>query len=146
MLTMDGKENLGKKVLLTGLFFQLLSFGFFLVVSAVFYYRVNKSGLAPIPNYGKHHWTKMMKVLYFAASLIIARCVFRVIEFTADHDSPVRENEIYAYCFDAAPMLLVQTVFHIFHGGMVLPLGGKLAKRERVGEGDSQYELTRGEV
>lgn len=144
MLTSDGKEALGKNILLLGLFLQLLSFGFFLVVSAVFYYRVERSGKAPVPNYEKHHWTTMMKVLYFAAVLIIARCVFRVIEFTSDSTSGVRKNEIYAYCFDAAPMLLVQSVFHIYHGGMVIPLGGVLAKRQRLHGGESQYELTGG--
>jgi len=105
MLTMDGKEKLGKE---------------------------------------EHHWTTMMKVMYFGAALIIFRCVFRVIEFTADRNSAVRKNEIFTYCFDAAPMLVVQSIFHVFHGGMVLPLGRVPAKMERFGEGDSQYELSRG--
>lgn len=145
MLTVKGQETLGRNVLLGGLFFQLASFGFFLVVSGAFYFRVKNSGRPAVPNYAKHHWTKEMKVLYLAAGLIILRCLFRVIEFVSATDSPVRKNEIYAYCLDAVPMLGVQTLFNFYHGGTVIPSGGVPPKGARQGR-ESEYELTRGEV
>lgn len=146
MLTVKGQETLGKNVLLGGLFFQLLSFGFFLVVSGMFYFRVERSGRPMVPNYAKYHWTTEMKILYLAAGLIIFRCIFRVFEFEASADSPVRDNEIYAYCLDAVPMLGVQAVFNFFHGGMIIPSTGVPSKGDRSTGQGSEYELTRGEV
>lgn len=143
MLTSVSSAVLGKNILLGGLFFQLASFGFFLVVSGMFYYRVRTSGRARVQTYGKHHWTLAMRIMYVAASLIIFRCVFRVFEFQASATSPVRKNEIYSYCLDAVPMLGVQVLFNFYHGGMVIPRGGVPPKgrHER-----SEYELARGEV
>lgn len=146
MMTTQGKETLGKNILLIGLFLQLVSFGFFFVVSAAFYYRVKNSRRPPTPSYGKHHWTVIMKVLYVAAALIIFRCIFRAIEFTSATDAAIRKNEVYSYCFDAVPMLIVQVVFNFYHGGMVIPSGGVPPKGDRHARGDSQYELTNEEV
>lgn len=146
MLTMDGKEAMGKNILLTGLYVQLASFGFFLAISTTFYYRVRTSGMPRRPNYGRYHWTTMLKVLYFAAGLIISRCIFRIIEFSADEGDAIQTNEVFAYCLDAVPMLVVQTVFHICHGGMVLPTRGVYQKGELLSADGSQYELSREQV
>lgn len=143
MLTSAGSAVLGKNILLVGLFFQLAAFGFFLVVSGMFYYRVRNSGRPRVQTYGRYHWTTVMRIMYFAAALIIFRCVFRVFEFMASPTSPVRKNEIYTYCLDAVPMLGVQVLLNFYHGGMVIPRGGVPPKgrHER-----SEYELARGDV
>lgn len=144
LLTSASSATLGKNVLLGGLFFQLASFGFFLVVSGCFYYRVQNSGRPRVQTLGKYHWTRAMQIMYLAAGLIIFRCVFRVCEFQSSATSPVRKNEIYSYCLDAVPMLGVQTLFNVYHGGMVIP-SPRAPKKALGGEG-SEYELTRGEV
>ncbi|RPB12694.1 RTA1 like protein, partial [Morchella conica CCBAS932] len=123
LITQEGKEQMGKNILLVGLYVQLASFIFFLVISSVFYFRVSKAGV-DAQKYGRYHWTTMLKVLYFAAAFIIMRCVFRLIEYSADRTSSVQKNEVWAYCLDAVPMFMVQCVFNVVHGGMVLPKAG----------------------
>lgn len=129
MLASEGNETLGRNILLVGLFFQLAFFGFFIVVSGVFNYRVNKEGLGMQTAGGKYRWRTMMKVLYAASVLIIVRCIFRVIEFSGGENGRLRTEEVWMYVFDAVPMLVVQCVFHFVHGGMVLPKDVKKGKR-----------------
>ncbi|KAI5838284.1 RTA1 like protein-domain-containing protein [Morchella snyderi] len=141
LLTSDSKAKVGKNILLVGLYVQLASFAFFLVISSVFYFRVAKAGV-DMQKYGRYHWTTMLKVLYFAAVFIIMRCVFRIIEYSADKTSSIQQKEVWAYCLDAVPMLMVQCVFNIVHGGMVLPKAGVRNKERESIAGESQYELS----
>ncbi|KAH9206325.1 RTA1 like protein-domain-containing protein, partial [Leptodontidium sp. 2 PMI_412] len=71
---MGKSENadLGKKVLLVGLFAQLLFFGFFLSIAIIFDRRIVKSAkLYTVPRHGKHGWRKLLMLLLLAAVIII---------------------------------------------------------------------------
>lgn len=117
-------SSLGQKVVLVGLFAQLLFFGFFLVIAVTFDRRMSRSSLRfAIPKYGKHSWRSLLLLLLGAAAFIIGRCVYRVVEFGAGRNGYIMTHEWCMYVGDTAPMFLVQVVFHFVHAGDVFPRG-----------------------
>ncbi|KAI5252577.1 RTA1 like protein [Aureobasidium subglaciale] len=126
MMVQASMAATGKKLMLLGLGLQLVFFGFFLVVAITFWVRVKKvlHTAPPVPQIGSVPWTRLFCALFIAAALIIIRCAFRVVEFQQDSDGVLQSHEWYAYVFDAAPMLFVQTLFNVVHAGRVLPGAG----------------------
>jgi hypothetical protein len=67
--------KLGQRIMLIGLFAQLLMFGLFLTIALVFWKRMQSfAKLYAVPQHGKHTWKSMMKLLFAAAIVIILRC------------------------------------------------------------------------
>ncbi|KAH8587379.1 RTA1 like protein-domain-containing protein [Bisporella sp. PMI_857] len=129
MMAQASMTNTGQKVMLLGLFVQLLFFGFFLIVSLIFFKRMRSSPARyTIPIHGKHTWIGLLKLLFIAAVIIILRCVFRIIEFGQGHSGYLASHEVYMYIFDALPMFLVQAMFHTIHAGDVFPPGFRMSK------------------
>lgn len=75
----DSKKSadLGKIVILTGLIVQMVVFGFFLVVAAVWHKRMNSFGGAAT----SFDWARYLKMLYVVSIIITIRNLFRVIEY-----------------------------------------------------------------
>jgi hypothetical protein len=130
---MAGKSEksmkLGEKIVLTGLFLQILFFGFFVVVSVIFDRRIQKSptpqSVSPaIP------WRKHLLTLYAASAFILVRSIFRVIEYLQGNNGYLLRNEFWLYIFDAVLMLAVMVIFNVVHPGEVkaLLVGGKAAR------------------
>lgn len=120
MMAQASMASLGQKIMLVGLFTQLLFFSFFLTISLIFWKRMRSSAkLYSVPQYGKHTWKSLMKLLFAAAIIIILRCVYRIIEFAQGNDGYLVSHEIFMYIFDAIPMFLVQVMFHFVHAGDV---------------------------
>lgn len=134
LMVQPSMAKTGKMLMLLGLGLQLLFFGFFLIVAVVFWIRVHRAlhTCPPIPQVGSLPWTRLFGALFVAAGLIIFRCGFRIVEFLQDADDVVQTHEWFAYVFDAAPMLFVQTLFNVVHAGRVLPRVG--TEREELGE------------
>ncbi|KAH7410432.1 RTA1 like protein-domain-containing protein [Phaeosphaeria sp. MPI-PUGE-AT-0046c] len=133
MMAQPDMGKMGQSIMLIGLFIQLGFFGFFLVISLWFWKRMHNSPKSfSVPQYGKHSWLTILKLLLCAAVVVILRCVFRVIEFSQGHDGYLASHEVYMYLFDAAPMFAVQVMFHPVHAADVFGLGtlGKLADNE----------------
>lgn len=125
MMTQAKNADLGQKIILVGLFSQLIFFGFFLTIAIVFERRIMKSGMRyTIPIYGKHTWRALLLLLLAAAVVIIQRCVYRVVEFAQGQDGFLMSREAFMYLGDATPMFFVQAVFHFIHAGDVFPKGG----------------------
>ncbi|KAF2799666.1 RTA1 like protein [Melanomma pulvis-pyrius CBS 109.77] len=125
--------DMGKNIMLFGLFVQLLFFGFFLIISLLFWKRMRSSPkMYSVPQYGKHHWTSLLKLMFAAAAIIILRCLFRVVEFSQGHDGYLVSHEVFMYIFDAAPMFSVQVMFHFVYAADVFGAGslGKLGDSE----------------
>jgi hypothetical protein len=124
MMAQPDMANLGQKIMLVGLFCQLLFFSLFLAISLVFWKRMQSSAkLYTTPTYGKHTWKSLMKLLFGAAVIIILRCVYRIVEFAQGNSGYLASHEIYMYIFDAVPMCIVQLMFHFVHAGNVFPSG-----------------------
>ncbi|KAI4671230.1 uncharacterized protein J4E88_009263 [Alternaria novae-zelandiae] len=130
MMAQADMADMGQKIMLLGLFVQLAFFGFFVVVSAIFYFRMRS---APerytVPKYGKYAWPTLYKLLAIAAVVIIARCIFRVIEFGQGHSGYLASHEVYMYVFDTLPMFLVQVLFHFVRADDVFGTNHRQVKK-----------------
>jgi hypothetical protein len=128
MMAKADKAEMGKNVMLAGLFVQLLFFGFFVIISLIFYFRMRSSPARfSIPQYGRFGWPALFKLLACAAVIIIARCVFRVIEFSQGHDGYLVSHEVFIYLCDTLPMFLVQVLFHVVRADKVF--GTRVGKK-----------------
>jgi len=123
------KIRLGQHVVVIGLVIQILFFGFFIVVAAVFNLRINKSP-TPQSNSPSIPWRKHLHVLYAASFLILVRSVFRVVEFISGSNGYIMTHEIFLYIFDAILMLGVMILFNLIHPSEINALlkGGKMSR------------------
>ncbi|KIH95296.1 RTA1 like protein [Sporothrix brasiliensis 5110] len=114
----------GERIILAGLFVQLVFFGVFVAVAAVFHVRFlrrSRSSSSPstsmadtIPG-GPTVWQRQITALYVASALIFVRSVFRVIEYLMGNDGYILRHEVFLYVFDGLLMLAVMIVFLLAH-------------------------------
>lgn len=115
----EKNKNTGNYLVIAGLAIQLIAFAFFIVVTAVFHRRIQrrpteKSLAAPVL------YVRYLFVLYFASSIIMARSIFRLIEYIQGRDGYLMSHEVYAYVFDAALMLMVSVAFNVLHPSRII--------------------------
>lgn len=123
--------NTGANIVIGGLVIQLLFFGFFVVVSAVFHWRMKgraSSQVSPPSNGRNKTWESMMWALYAACFLILVRSIFRVAEFVEGNDGFIMRREYLLYIFDACLMALTGIVLAVVYPGAFLGRDG--GKRE----------------
>ncbi|GAQ39920.1 RTA1 domain protein [Aspergillus niger] len=119
----------GAHIVIGGLAVQLLFFGFFIIASAIFHYRVKKN-----PQYyttrqvasssRRDSWECMLWCIYGACVLILIRSIYRVVEFVEGNDGFVMHLEYLLYIFDAVLMALQAMLLLVGYPGRVLG-GGK---------------------
>ncbi|CEJ60337.1 hypothetical protein PMG11_08914 [Penicillium brasilianum] len=111
--------KLGENVITVGLFVQIVFFGFFVVISVIFHKRIVAN-----PTTGSItctvNWKRYLFILYFASTMIMIRCIYRVVEYIQGQTGALQNHEYYAYLFDALLMFLVMFVFIIFHPSQIL--------------------------
>ncbi|KAJ5803437.1 Protein RTM1 [Penicillium pulvis] len=124
--------NTGANIVVGGLVVQLLFFGFFVVVSAVFHWRFKRQPRYIHVSSTRSHgpetrmtWEAMMWALYIACLLILVRSVFRVVEFVEGNNGFIMRREYLLYIFDACLMSLTGIVLIIVYPGSFLPQGSK---------------------
>ncbi|CAI7567830.1 unnamed protein product [Penicillium pancosmium] len=109
-------ENMksGERIILAGLFIQILFFGFFIITSSAFDYKLKKY---PIPRSFDHKipWRKHLNVLYVTSFLILVRSLFRVAEYLQGNDGYLLHHEVFLYIFDAVLMFITMMVFNLIH-------------------------------
>ncbi|EEA26719.1 hypothetical protein TMatcc_004996 [Talaromyces marneffei ATCC 18224] len=108
-----GAMNTGANIVVGGLVIQLLFFGFFVVVSAVFHWRVKKT----TPSGRSKSWESIMWALYASCFLILVRSIFRVAEFVEGNDGFIMNREYLLYIFDACLMSLTGIVLAVVYPG-----------------------------
>ncbi|KAH8782678.1 RTA1 protein [Diaporthe sp. PMI_573] len=105
--------NTGAKIIIVGLFIQLIFFGFFMVVAFSFHRSINVTPTgrsnSSIP------WRKHMRALYVGSLLIMVRSLFRAVEYLQGFDGYLLRHEAYLYIFDALLMFLVMVLFNWIH-------------------------------
>ncbi|KAG7409586.1 RTA1 like protein-domain-containing protein [Fusarium sp. MPI-SDFR-AT-0072] len=106
--------NLGEKIIIAGLFVQIVVFGFFVITSILFHTRLIKS---PTPESlrGDVPWARYLYVLYATSFLILVRSIFRVVEYLQGNKGYLISHEVYLYVFDAILMALVMLIFMIWY-------------------------------
>ncbi|KAM5341550.1 hypothetical protein ACJ41O_014581 [Fusarium nematophilum] len=104
--------NNGAKVIIAGLFVQLVCFGVFIVIAVAFDRSIRQS---PTGRSRVVRWKKHMMVLYVASMLIMVRSIFRAVEYLQGFNGYLLKHEVYLYLFDAVLMFLVMVLFNCIH-------------------------------
>lgn len=137
--------EIGEKIILGGLLFQIVAFSFFLIIAISFDHGQRKEqALSGQPSRkgwkDLEGWRKMLSALYTGSALLLVRNTFRVIEYAQGNDGYLLRNEVWLYIFDAVLMFGIMLVLNIVHPGEVLADESKIK-----GQGESQMrELERG--
>ena len=106
--------NTGERLIIGGLVLQLLFFGFFVIVSAVFHARIAKRPTSIVVTESLP-WERQLYALYAASGLILVRSIFRLVEYAQGNDGYLISHEVFLYVFDAVLMLAVMMVMAWFH-------------------------------
>ena len=121
--------QIGQDIIVGGLFVQMIFFGCFLLVAALFQIRIRK---VPTPESVSDliPWRKHLTALYAASILILIRSVFRVAEFIQGNDGFILGHEWFLYIFDSVLMLGVMLIFNAVHPSEVKALlhGGRMSR------------------
>ncbi|RLL98739.1 hypothetical protein CFD26_107004 [Aspergillus turcosus] len=113
------KVNMGEHMIIAGLFVQILSFSFFIVVLVIFHRRILATPM--------HHmvsvelpWNPCMKILYIVSVLIMIQSVYRVAEYVQGSDGYLQSKEVFIYVFDAALMFACCIIPNVSHPSKLL--------------------------
>ena len=121
--------QIGQDIIVGGLFVQMIFFGCFLLVAALFQIRIRK---VPTPESVSDliPWRKHLTALYAASVLILIRSVLRVAEFIQGNDGFILGHEWFLYIFDSVLMLGVMLIFNAVHPSEVKALlhGGRMSR------------------
>ncbi|KAI1098456.1 RTA1 like protein [Jackrogersella minutella] len=109
----------GEHVIVGGLGIQILFFSFFMIVTFVFHRRISTKPTRRALTLTTP-WRKLIIVLYISSCLIMVRSVYRVAEYVLGSDGELQSKEIYLYCLDALPMLMVALAYNWFHPSRVV--------------------------
>ncbi|KAL0265394.1 hypothetical protein SLS55_001361 [Diplodia seriata] len=109
----------GERIIIGGLCVQLLFFGLFMIVAAIFHIRILRvptvtADALTVP------WRRFLVVLYVASALIMVRSVFRVVEYIQGSEGYLMSKEMFIYIFDASLMFLTMVIFNIWHPSRII--------------------------
>jgi hypothetical protein len=96
----------GEKIVIASLALQVTAFLAFVVVGAHFHVRMNEKSRS-VTISAKADWRRMLSVLSSVSSLILLRCIYRLIEYSSGNTSYLHTHEWPLYVFDAVPMAFV---------------------------------------
>lgn len=116
----ESMATMGHDIVIAGLVIQILFFGFFVVAAVVFHKRFaaagptveeegNQGGLV---GSGGFPWVGMMNMLYGTSALILARCIFRIVEYVMGPEAYLLTHEWTLYVFDGVLMVAVMVIFY----------------------------------
>lgn len=106
--------NIGEKLIIVGLFAQIVFFSIFIVVATVFQVRFSRhSASQTTPRTAI--WRRHIHALYLGSGLIMFRSIFRVVEYLMGNDGFLLKHEYFLYIFDAAPMFAEMLLFIWIH-------------------------------
>src|SRR4051794_25778918 len=111
--SLDGMKT-GERIIIAGLFVQIIFFGFFIVVSVLFDFKLRKY---PIPRCfsGEVQWRKHLNILYATSLLILIRSAFRLVEYIQGNQGYLLHHEVYLYVFDSLLIFIAMIVFNVAH-------------------------------
>ncbi|KAL2209601.1 RTA1 like protein [Sarocladium strictum] len=143
LATADGdksKSDLGGHLIVGGLCIQLVVFGFYIVVTALFHRRMMKCPTAKAREINVP-WTRHIYVLYTVSALIMIRSIFRTIEYIEGRGGHLQTHEVYFYVLDTVLMFFVSVVYNAFHPSAIL--NGRRKTVNSLGSSD-EMELSEG--
>lgn len=120
----------GQKIVIAGLAVLVASFGFFVLVALTFDVRMRKAPTMRSCS-SRLNWRRDLQALYIASGLILARSIFRLVEYSQGNAGWLIRNEWTFYVFDSMLMFAVLILFNVLHPSHVNALlhGGKYSER-----------------
>ena len=115
-------SHTGEIVVIAALFLQVIVFGLFVVVAAVFHKRLLNRPTAQ--SQGSLPWKRHMGGLYDASGLILLRNVVRIVEYIQGYDGYIENHEWFLYLFDAVPMFAVMVIMAVIYAPVLLKYSG----------------------
>ncbi|CRL23250.1 RTA1 like protein [Penicillium camemberti] len=111
--SLDGMKT-GERIIIIGLFVQIIFFGFFIVVAGLFDWKLRKY---PIPRCFDREipWRKHLNILYATSLLILVRSLFRLAEYIQGNKGYLLRHEVYLYIFDSLLIFIAMVIFNIAH-------------------------------
>ncbi|KAF5878058.1 putative rta1 domain protein [Botrytis fragariae] len=136
----DSTASLGQKIVLVGLFVQIIAFGFFLFTALVFERRIRKE---PTPEsfVVEANWIHHLHCLYAMSVLILIRSVFRVVEYAAGQKGYPLMHEWTVYTYDTVPMWIVTVIFFIWYPSQFQVKPGTRTSPGETGEEAQSVQL-----
>ncbi|KAF3059584.1 Protein RTA1 [Daldinia childiae] len=107
-------SNIGKYLIIIGLFVQLGFFGAFVVFAGMFHRRMSNAPTAQA-SAPEVRWKHYLVTLYVTGVMIWVRSLFRVIEYLQGTDGTLVRSEVYLYVFDAALILIAMLWMNWYH-------------------------------
>ncbi|OGM47229.1 hypothetical protein ABOM_003982 [Aspergillus bombycis] len=120
------KVHLGERVIIVGLFVQVIFFSVFMAVSVLFHWNLHRDPtaqtLARSATKGRAipSWKLCLFLLYATSILIMVRSIYRVAEYVQGSTGYLQSHEAFLYVFDAALMLIVCGIFNVWYPGILL--------------------------
>ncbi|KAH7249266.1 RTA1 like protein-domain-containing protein [Fusarium solani] len=115
--SLEALDN-GSKIVVGGLFVQLICFGVFMVMAVSFDLSIRRA--PTVRSLGGAPWKKHMMALYIGSVFIMVRSVFRAIEYIQGFDGYLLSHEPYMYVFDSVLMFLVMALFNWRHPAEIM--------------------------
>lgn len=138
----------GEKIVVGGVFVQIVVFGFFLIVAIHFHRSIlnnpTEKSLELAQKPLKNNWKVLLYCMYTGGALIMIRSIFRAIEFLMGNAGPLMTAEAWIYGFDAVLMFLAIGIFNWCHPSGVIEGRPREAKRDTAVSGsdtEQGYEL-----
>jgi hypothetical protein len=106
----NGSADLGKKLIVIGLFVQLAFFGCFIVVMTLFGYRIHTNPTV-VSSSLKHtrpafgNWKHGLTVLAISSVLILVRSIYRIVEYIQGTGGYLQSHEVFLFAFDSVLIL-----------------------------------------
>jgi hypothetical protein len=103
----------GEKVVIAGLALQVTTFVVFLIAAVDFRFRMHRAS-ATMDDADNGAWKKMLHILYTLSTLILFRCVFRLVEYAMGNAAYLISHEWTLYVFDGVPMFVVLAILLVW--------------------------------
>jgi RTA1 like protein len=114
----NSSPDLGQNIIVGGLLFQIVMFGLFCIVAAVFHLRFRKTQSIETPQI---RWQRTIGMLYLTSAGIMTRNIFRTIQYVMGQDGYALTHEWYLYIFDSLLMFAVMAIFWWYGPETVAP-------------------------
>lgn len=119
----------GEKVVIVGLALQVCTFLLFLVVATNFHFRMLRQQRSrPLfvsdsaeSNTTGARWEKIMWTLYSVSTLILIRCIFRLVEYAIGNAGYLMAHESFLYIFDMLLMVIVLVLLFVLRPANYIP-------------------------
>ena len=107
--------NTGKNVYMAGIGLQQACILAFVGLVIRFDLRARRA-----PPFRETNHRRATLLVYLSLALITVRIIFRLVEYSQGPESTIPRTESFQFLFDAVPMLIVVTLWAVFHPGRVL--------------------------